>query len=195
MLFSFNPKHLETRSTKTTSGFIRDIEVRKSFSYLKFLPFVPLKDIIHAFKLIKSVSSKKMECVFDYFEEYYIGKPISSGESGRIARSLPRFPIKIWNLYDRLLTDLPRTNNSIEAWHKSFELDVKKHPTVAKLVEHFRKEQKNTHIVCTQLLCANDKIKRKKCEIEKDEHIKSIVLSYNKNDCLNYLEKFFFLFN
>src|SRR5688572_2718543 len=42
----------------------------------------------------------------------------------------------------RVVDNLPRTNNSVEAWHQSFQQTVDcHHPSVYKLVEHFRKEQ------------------------------------------------------
>ena len=37
-------------------------------------------------------------------------------------RKVPVFPIKMWSVYQRLLDGLPRTNNSLESWHKQFLL-------------------------------------------------------------------------
>ena len=38
--------------------------------------------------------------------------------------------------------NLPRTNNSVEAWHRSFQQTIDcHHPSVYKLIEHFRQEQ------------------------------------------------------
>lgn len=147
------------------------------------------------FKQIKSISSDQLDVIFDYFEEYFIGKIANLSSIGKQVRRVPRFSIKLWNLYDRLLMDLPRTNNSIEAWHKSSELDVKKHTSFNKLVEHFRKEQKHTHILCAQLIMCGDKVKRKKTEVEKDQQIKSLISNYKKNECLTYLEKIALILN
>jgi hypothetical protein len=48
----------------------------------------------------------------------------------------------MWNVRDRVLQGLPRTNNSVEGWHRAFQQTVDcQHPTVLKLVEHFRGEQ------------------------------------------------------
>ena len=52
------------------------------------------------------------------------------------------FPIPLWNVYDQIHEDLPRTNNSVEGWHNAFNLRVGvSHPTVRKLVEKFGKNK------------------------------------------------------
>ena len=54
-----------------------------------------------------------------YFETYYIGnlKPCSKS-----IRVVPEFPIEIWNVHERVLNDIERTNNPVEVWHKNFEV-------------------------------------------------------------------------
>jgi len=45
-------------------------------------------------------------------------------------------------MHDRVNDGLPRTNNSVEAWHRSFQQTADcHHPSVYKLVDQFRKEQ------------------------------------------------------
>ena len=43
---------------------------------------------------------------------------------GRFRRNAPRrallFPIELWNMYHRTDAELPRSNNSVEGWHRSF---------------------------------------------------------------------------
>ena len=88
-----------------------------------------------------------------------------------------------------MVDDLPRTNNSLESWHKVFELTCKKHPTVNKLIEHFRIEQQNTDILYDQIQ-AVDVYKRKKQSILKDEAIIEILREHKKKtDSFNTLEK------
>lgn len=54
----------------------------------------------------------------------------------------PRYPINIWNVHQRVLDGQPRTNNSVKGWHRAFQQTVDcHHPSVFKLIEHFRKEQ------------------------------------------------------
>ena len=60
-----------------------------------------------------------------YFEATWIGVV----QRGR--RRRPLFSVSLWNVHGRVEQDLPRTNNSIEGWHHSFDLRVAiTHPTI-----------------------------------------------------------------
>ena len=114
-----------------------------SFKRLKGLAFLKPNDVIFGFKLIKSNAPKSFTPILSYFENYYIGNLVKTSEN---VRKVPCFPIKLWNSYNRVLAVRERTNNTLEAWHKQFEIDCGKHPTVNKLVEQMRLEQKLTEI-------------------------------------------------
>lgn len=75
--------------------------------------------------------------MFTYFEEFYIATVVN-----KTTRRSPMFPIKMWNCYARAMADLDTVNNSLESWHKVFEMDCKKHPTINKIIQQFRLEQK-----------------------------------------------------
>ncbi len=47
--------------------------------------------------------------------------------------------------------DESKTNNSIEAWHLAFARNVEDHPTLNKLIQRLRIDQKNTSILLAQL--------------------------------------------
>lgn len=49
--------------------------------------------------------------------------------SARGRRRRPLFTISLWNVHGRVEQDIPRTNNSIEGWHDSFDLRVQCHHT------------------------------------------------------------------
>ena len=136
---------------------------------MKCLAFVPIKDVISAFKEISRISVEDFKPMLEYFEEFYIGTNYS-----RQTRRIPTYPIKMWNCYNRVLEDLDTTNNSLESWHKVFEMDCKKHPTIHKLVQHFRLEQKNTEMLIAQLE-SGDIYHRKKSEIDKKAKIREVL--------------------
>ena len=53
---------------------------------------------------------------------------------------------------NRVNDSLPRTNNPVEAWHQSFQQTVDcHHPSVYKLVDHFRKEQDHVEIMIERI--------------------------------------------
>ena len=39
-------------------------------------------------------------------------------------RRPPIFNNDLWNMFDRSQDELPRTNNSVEGWHRSFQSNV-----------------------------------------------------------------------
>lgn len=150
---------------------------------MSYRQLVPLNDVNHVFNLIVNSSPPIMKPFFDYFEEYYIGNYVEGSKSTRV---VPRFPREIWNCHERVIKELPRTNNSLEAWHKSFALEVPTHPTIDRLIEKFKIEQKRMETNLAQLR-AGDFYERKKEELHKDTLIKKEILNYNREFALKTL--------
>ena len=116
---------------KLAKDYVKDKTVRKLFQYLKFLPFVPPKDVIKSFKKIKEFGEncKKFDPMFEYFEKFYIGKLAKGSQT---VRHVPSYPIQKWNVVARVLNDKDKVNNSLESWHKVFAFDAQTHPTFNK---------------------------------------------------------------
>ena len=57
--------------------------------------------------------------VIDYFEDTYIGRLHPGGHC-----RAPLFDLALWNMYDQMIGDLPRTNNAVEGWHQRFQANV-----------------------------------------------------------------------
>ena len=74
-----------------------------------------------------------------YFEDTYIGHPF------RRRRKDPHFKPELWNIYDRIVRNLPKTNNAVEGWHRAFQTSLgHNHPTIYKFIEFLRMEQDHT---------------------------------------------------
>ena len=104
---------------------------------LSALAFVPLDDVVNSFDaLIDAGYNDQAQPVVNYFEDNFIGRPDRRG-----IRKQPIFSIASWNVYDRVLESLPRTNNSVEGWHNGFQRSLMcSHPTIWRLIEHLKKE-------------------------------------------------------
>ncbi|XP_025191694.1 uncharacterized protein LOC112591944 [Melanaphis sacchari] len=71
----------------------------------------------------------------DYFEDTWISRP-----NRRRTRRPPTFSLALWNQYDATLADLPKTNNSVEGWHRAFSsLLGASHPTIWRLIDVIKK--------------------------------------------------------
>ena len=69
---------------------------------------MPPDDVIEAFQqLMDSLSD-----FLAYFESTWLGI-VQRG-----CRRRPKFDVAMWNVYNRVEDNLPRTNNSVEGWHR-----------------------------------------------------------------------------
>ncbi|CAF3615372.1 unnamed protein product [Rotaria socialis] len=111
----------------------------------------------------------------------------SSLSSGR---KKPLFPIEIWNVYDRTVVNLPRSNNSIKGWHNAFTKRVAiVHSTITKLTEKIRREQSKFEVDIAQIRQGQEP-KPKKLKYRKlDERIKRLVDDYGNVDLGAYLKR------
>ncbi|CAF3733466.1 unnamed protein product [Rotaria sp. Silwood1] len=104
--------------------------VQSMFHEVLHKAFVLLVDVVKSFDLIAENFDDDAEDFIDYFEKVWIGEP----KQREIGQKKPQFEHALWNLYDRVVSDLPRSNNSVEGWHNAFANRVSiTHPSIPKL--------------------------------------------------------------
>ena len=104
-------------------------------------------------------------------------------------RKKPQFEHTLWNIYDRVIADLPRSNNSVEGWHSAFATRVTiTHPTIQKLADKIRREQSKFEIDVAQLFQGHPPKPKKACYKKLDEKIARVVGNYNPSQILEYLK-------
>ena len=84
---------------------------------------MPVNNVERAFDvLVLNVpdDDKVVEFV-SYFERTFIGD--SNGRRRR--RRPPLFSHEMWNKFEDVMRDLPRTNNAVEAWHNAFKKSLR----------------------------------------------------------------------
>ena len=110
------------------------------------LAFIPPVDIVRAFEELEEYVDPTLELVLEYLEDNYIGRRQRQG------RKNPRFPITLWNVYNRTLNNEPRTNNSAEAGHRRFQAELNSsHPSIRRFIDNLRRAQKARDVDYTQL--------------------------------------------
>ena len=63
--------------------------------------------------------------LIDWFEVYYIrGRVVRTLRTGNVVRSEPLFPPSLWSVTENIEYTFPRTQNSVEAWHRRWEILV-----------------------------------------------------------------------
>jgi hypothetical protein len=110
-------------------------DVRLKCKSLLALSFVPPTDVQFAYEILQEEGfPPEMKPITDYWENTYVGR--------RLEGVVPSYAISMWNSFDRLNSDIPRTNNSLEAWHNAFQKTVDCHrPSLVKLLDKFQLEQ------------------------------------------------------
>ena len=87
---------------------------------LPALAFLPAGDVIEGFEelvdTIRILNDNVADDLLQYFEDTYIGRYCRNAP-----RRPPLFAINLWNMFNRTDDELPRTNNSVEGWHRSFQ--------------------------------------------------------------------------
>lgn len=85
------------------------------------LAFLPPSDVVNVFEQLIENPDFPQDALplANYFEDTYIGRL-----RGRLGRQRPLFSIDMWNMYNRTLQGKSRTNNSVEGWHRGFQLSA-----------------------------------------------------------------------
>nr|CAI5821208.1 unnamed protein product [Callosobruchus analis] len=126
-----------------TEGLIKKYETEPEFAlkmkFLSALAFVPTTDVVEAFEILcdENMLPEDAQPILDYFEDTWIGRP-----QRRQHRRSPRFSHSMWNCFNTVVEGLPKTNNSIEGWHRAFEAQISAdHPNIWKFVKAIQREQ------------------------------------------------------
>lgn len=160
-----------------------DENVRMHLKMILALAFVQEGDVITAFEELTDSSPREIDAVIDYWEDTYIGR------QRRNRRADPKFPIHIWNVRDRVLQGLPRTNNSVEGWHHAFQQTVDcHHPSIFKLIDQFRKEQDRVEIELQRFRTGIRYPEASKQKyVQLNRRLETLVGNYNADDLIPYL--------
>ena len=119
----------------------------------------------------------------DYFERTWIGL-----EHHCRRRRRPLFSIGLLNVRDRIECALPRTNNSVEGWHRAFDIRISiTHPSISKLIRKIVAEQSDNGITLEKFRSGHELAKSKKKYIQLNRRIEKLVLSI----CLFLISSFY----
>ncbi|CAF1677455.1 unnamed protein product [Rotaria magnacalcarata] len=156
------------------------LNVRKLLS----LPFVPTDNVAEAFDIVADDFEDDADNIVEYFEKTWIGQRKKRGTG----RKKPIFNYELWNVYERVINNLPRSNNPVEAWHCAFANRVSMaHPSTAKLADKIRREQSKFEIDIQQMLQGHQPQLKKLVYRKLNERMIRVVNMYNKNELNQYL--------
>ena len=162
-----------------------------SIKKLSALAFLPPGDICNAFSQLLNCAPQQADKVYKYFgDTFVLGKSINGrGRRGRhLQRHPPRFPPALWSIHHLQASNLPRTNNNLEAWHRRFETVVERyHLGVYTKIKEFIKEEHRTHQEVERLIAGNNKIKKKREQILREQRLATVLERYGTTPLDDYL--------
>ena len=161
-----------------------DAEFAKRVQRLMALAFVPVVDEVTTFEeLTADDSYRQIKPLATYFEENFIGRLLR-----RNLRASPCYDIALWNLYDRVLQRLPRSNNAVKGWYNAFNNVVGiAHPPGPNLSQKFQAEQHSALLFCRQRELGQPQPKKKCIYQQIDDAFYAIVSDYDNRNAMQYL--------
>lgn len=164
-----------------------DADFALSLRFLSALAFVPTDSVVEVFEEMcdNNIFPPEAQEVVDYFEDTWIGRP-----NRRQQRRPPQFDHAVWNCYEAVLQELPKTNNSLEGWHMAFEQQVSAHhPNIWKFIAAIKREQSLTELRIEQSLSGEEPPRPKKKYRDSAQRLRRVVGTYHNADMniLDYL--------
>lgn len=126
----------------------------------------------------KIIFSDDTKPVIEYFERVWLG---------RQGLRAPLFPHEMWNCYESVSANLPRTNNAIEGWHSGFNSMVKANPLLWSFIHQLKQEQSKNQMLMRQILTGGESQIKKKKYKDVDLKIKKIVSNYRRENIMDFL--------
>lgn len=155
------------------------------------LAFVKPEDVIKFYEeLIESeyyvTNEDYLKPLLNYFETTWIRKKNRRGRC-----KAPIFPIELWNCFDSIIEDSPRTNNAVEGWHNGFSNKLNcSHTSLWKFLNSIQNEQNLNENKITDIIAK--KVFPVVCKkyIELNKRLFKIVYDYDStdNDVETYLQ-------
>ena len=126
--------------------------------------------------------------LIQWFDDNYVRGRIRRVLRGQQIRAAPLFPPALWSVNARVDLGIPRTQNTVEFWHRRFGVLVGRvHVGVFKLIKELQKEQQQVEVQIECILRGGPRKKQKLDDKRREDRILSICaarFSYNTCDFL-----------
>ncbi|CAB4380960.1 unnamed protein product [Rhizophagus irregularis] len=175
------------------SQYASDENISLFVRHIPALAFLPCDNIPAAFDELRSNMPPDMPPevneLLDWFEIYYVhGKVIRRLRNGNVVRSEPLFPPSLWSVTENIEYTFPRTQNSVEAWHRRWETLVgRAHVGLFKIIKELQSEQHQIEIKVESILRGNPRPKQKKHDREHENRIQVVYNDRENRPLLDFL--------
>ncbi|CAG8652284.1 16178_t:CDS:2 [Dentiscutata heterogama] len=167
-------------------GLASRYSMEKDFSLLirsfSALAFLPPSEIPAAYEELKTHIPAKARHIIRWFEETFIYSRVRHmHRSGNISRLDPLFSSTFWSVFNNIKIAYPRTQNSVEGWHRRWDVLVGcAHMGIFKILKEIQKEQNRVELDIEAILRGALRPPQRRHTIEHEQHIQTVF-----NDCGN----------
>lgn len=160
----------KVQNLNLSNDYINNLKVKKFIRDVLNLVYVPADKVKETFCKMVNFAEKNFNGRLDKFLKYFKNTYVGSVDKS------PFYEIDFWNCNLRVLLNIPRTTNSVEAWHRSlnFKCNIL-HLNLRRFLEILIQENEKIRVT---LLQTRHEISINKDFLEKEEKIRRIVLSY-----------------
>jgi len=128
--------------------------------------------------------------IMEWFENYYVHGKVRRRlrRSGSVVREPPLFPPSLWSVVDNIEYTFPRTQNSVEAWHRRWEVLVgNTHVGVFKIIKEIQKEQNQVELDIESILRGMPRPLQKKKDHEHENRIQTVYNDRYNRSLMDFL--------
>jgi hypothetical protein len=131
-----------------STRYSTDEEFSLLIRHIPALAFLLPDDIPTAFDQLKNNIPIEANTIVNWFEDTYVhGRIRRVLRNGNLLRHPPLFPPTFWSVVDNMEYAFPRTQNSVEAWHRRWDTIVgSAHVGVFKIIKKMQKEQNQVEL-------------------------------------------------
>jgi MULE transposase domain/FLYWCH zinc finger domain len=158
--------------------------------HIPALAFLPPNEIPEAFNELKVNMPREANEIMEWFENYYVHGKVRRRlrRSGNVVRESPLFPPSLWSVVDNIEYTFPRTQNSVEAWHRRWEVLVgNTHVGVFKIIKEIQKEQNQVELNIESILRGMPRPLQKKKDRERENRIQTVYNDRHNRSNMDFL--------
>ena len=151
------------------------------------LAFLPRDDVVQGFEdltdHIRINCQGEVDNLLEYFEDTHIG---------RHRRNAPHrtamFLVVLWNIFHRTDEEIPRTNDSVAVWHRSFQAHFSScHPIFWKFLQILQNEENYIRVKINQNEVGHPVEPQRRRYLNCNRRILAIVGDFPNRETLPYL--------
>jgi hypothetical protein len=157
--------------------------------HIPALAFLPSDDIPAAFDQLKDYIPEEANEVVQWFEDNYVhGRIRRSLRDGTVIRAAPLFSPVFWSVVDNIEYAFPRTQNSVEAWHRRWETLVGiAHLGVFKIIKQIQKEQHRVELDMESILRGASRPPQRKQNVIRETRIQAVFNDRDNRSLMEFL--------